>query len=250
MDRLPAYRAYVAWRGREDDLRDHSRRLSSFVTALGALHPKLKKLRFMDGGSPKVASDAASCQRALEAHQVDWATGDTKRVAYQPELFLDRKAASPVSVKLTCGIEPLNLGPIYTPNRLDLLVRRDASDGLVSREVLEGALRAAVESFAPDWGFLGVDGLPEPPLAVFSEGKPVVGWMVYFSVRYPEIPAALPRPSVAYVLSRRGTLIAAHPELFNERDQAHRDAVEALRAALEEAGVLIPAELLNNPPER
>lgn len=247
MDRR--YRVYVSWRGREEDLRDTSRQLASFVAAVGALHPRLKGLRFVNAaGKEAAAAGAEACQSALEAHRVDWATGEIQRVAYQPRLFTERRAAPPVEVQLTCGIERLNLGPVYTPNRLDLHVRRDAPDDLASPPVLEGVLRAAVESFKPDWGFAGVEGYPDPPLPVFSDGVPVVGWMTFLSWRYPAIPTTLPTPAVAHVLPRRGTLIVAHPDPWSERDPAHVAAVEKVREALEAAGVLVPAETLDQAP--
>jgi hypothetical protein len=244
------YRVYLAWRGREDDLRDMSRQTASFLSALGALHPLLKGFRFIDRATGKeaAASGNDACQRALEAYRVDWATGETKRVAYQPRFFVERKAAPPVEIELTCGIERLNLGPIYTPNRLDLLMRRDAPDNLASPGVLEGIVRAGVEAFRPDWGFAGVEGVPDPPLAVFSDGVPSVGWMTFLSSKYPPVPAALPKPAVSHVLARRGTLIIAHPDLFDERDPAHIEAVEKVRQALAAAGVLVPAEALDQAP--
>lgn len=244
------YRVYLAWRGREDDLRDMSRQTAGFLAALGALHPRLKGFKFVDkpSGKETAASGNDGCQRALEAYRVDWATGETQRVAYQPRFFVERKAAPPVEIHLTCGIERLNLGPIYTPNRLDLLIRRDVPDELASPAVLEGIVRAGVEAFKPDWGFAGVEGIPEPPLAVFSDGAPSVGWMTFLSWRYPAIPAALPTPAVTHVLARRGTLIVAHPDLFDEHDPAHREAVEKVRQALDAAGVRVPAESLDPSP--
>jgi hypothetical protein len=50
------------------------------------------------------------------------------------------------------------------------------------------------------------------------------------------------------VIARRGTLIVAHAELWSERDPAHARAVEEVRAALEAAGVLVPAEALGQAP--
>ena len=97
-----------------------------------------------------------------------------------------------MEVRLTCGIERLNLGPIYTPNRLDVLVRRDAGEELTSAAALEAVLRAAIDAFRPDWGFAGVEGVPAVPLPVFSDGTPAVGWMTFLSWKYPPVPAAPP----------------------------------------------------------
>jgi hypothetical protein len=239
-------RIYVAWRGRDDDLRESSRRLAAFVASLGAVHPPLLGLRYAGpGGKEETAAGVEGCQSALEAHRVPWATGPTKRVAYQPRLFLERRAAPPVEVLLTCGIERLDLGPIYTPNRLDLRVRLDAGEELTSPAALEAAMRAAIDAFEPDWGFAGAEGCPNPPVAVFSDGVPAVGWMTFLSSRYPEIPAALPRPAVAHVIPRRGTLVVAHPDRFDERDATHLSAMEKVREALEAAGVLVPAAALD-----
>src|SRR5262245_30727338 len=147
------YRVYLAWRGREADLREMSQKLAAFLGALGGLHPRLRGLKLVDrpSGREVVVAGNDACEKALEAYRVDWATGDIKRVAYQPRLFMDRRAAPPVAFQLTCGIEALNLGPIYAPNRLDLTMRRDAPDGLPAPGVLEAIVRAGVEAFRPDW---------------------------------------------------------------------------------------------------
>ena len=224
-----------------------SRHLAAFTAALAGIHKPLKDLQFVGpGGKEQVASGAQACEAALSAHRVDWATGPTKRIAYQPRLFLSRQADPPVEVKLTCGIERLDLGPIYTPNRLDVLVRRDAGEEITSAAALEAVLRAAIDAFRPDWGSAGVEGMPSVPLPVFSNGTPAVGWATFLSWKYPPIPAVLPRPAVAHVIGRRGTLIVAHPERFDERDPEQVEAIEEVREALSAAGVLIPAAALDD----
>jgi hypothetical protein len=240
------YRVQLYWSGRDDAPSDISRQIAAFLGTLGSAMPAFAGFRFTgERAAPALPADSpAACLAALEAHRIAWATGKERRIGYRPRFFLEREAASPAAITITCGIPRLDLGPIFTPNRLEMLVRADAGDERAGRPALEAALRAAVAAFQPDWGFAGTDGTPSPPLPVFSDGAPVVGWMTYLSASYPPLPAALPKPAVVYPLLPHGALIVAHPDLFQERDPAHRDAMARVEEALRAAEVLVPAHAL------
>jgi len=238
------YRVQLYWSGRDDAPRDLAHQIAAFLSALGSAHEDLAGWQSAGEREPVPADSEAACLAALERHRVAWATGKERRTSYRPRFFLEREAASPAAVTVTCGIPRLDLGPIFTPNRLEMLVRADAGKERASRVALEVALRAAVDAFRPDWGFAGTDGMPAPPLPVFSDGTPVVGWMTYLSAAYPPLPAALPEPAVVYSMLPHGALIVAHPELFQEQDPAHRDAIARVHEALRAAEVLVPAHAL------
>jgi hypothetical protein len=238
------YRVQLYWSGRDDAPGDLARQIAAFLRALGSAHKDLAGWLVKGERGPVPADSEAACLAALSRHRVAWATGETQRTSYQPRFFLERAASSPAEISVTCGIPRLDLGPIFTPNRLEMLVRADAGKERVSRAALEVALRAAVAAFRPDWGFAGTDETPTPPLPVFSDGTPVVGWMLYLSAAYPPLPAALPKPAVVYSMLPHGALIVAHPELFDAQDPAHREAVARVDEALRAAEVLVPAHAL------
>jgi hypothetical protein len=240
------YRVQLYWPGRDDAPGELAGQIAAFLSALGSVHKDLAGWHFAgDGaGAPVPVDSPAACLAALERHRIAWTTGKVRRIAYGPRFFLEREVASPAAITVTCGIPRLDLGPIFTPNRLEMLVRADAGEARASRPVLEAALRAAVAAFRPDFGFAGTEGTPAPPLPVFSDGTPVVGWMTYLSAAYPPLPAALPKPAVVVPMLPHGALIVAHPELFQERDPAHREAIARVDEALRAAEVLVPAHTL------
>lgn len=237
------HRIQLFWPGRTDGVPLMGRQIARFLADAAALHPKLGGFLFAPQGvaAPLPASSPEACEEALRRSADTWFTGEIERVSYAPRFFLERSFAPPLEVTVTCGIEPLNLGPIFTPNRLDLRVSADLGDERCTRPVLEGLLRAAVLAFRPDFAFAGSESIPQAPLAIFSDGAPAVGWMTYLRHGFPEIPRSLPHPAVAYPLAPLGTLLVAHPEPFDERSPTHRAAVERVREVLVASKVLVPA---------
>jgi hypothetical protein len=73
----------------------------------------------------------------------------------------------------------------------------------------------------------------------FANGTPVVGWLTFLSRDYPPLPAVLPEPAVARSADK-GTILSAHPTRPDEQ------AIERLRAALDEAKVLVAAIALKS----
>jgi len=227
-----------------------ARQISTFLAELAPIHPGLGRFLFEDKRSGKLTpvTSEADCEEALVQKTVRWKTGATERISYQPRFFVDRKAGAPVSLSITCGIELVGLESMFVPNRLELLVSANVGDDRASRPVLEAAMRSAISVFRPDFGYVGTESIPSPPLALFSNGTPVVGWLTYLRAAFPPVPRTLPAPAVVYPVKDLGTLIVAHPELFHEDNEAQRASMERVRDALKEADVLVPATSLPKAP--
>ncbi|MEP7120509.1 MAG: Imm52 family immunity protein [Byssovorax sp.] len=239
------YRVQIYWPGRTDTVRTMAGQVAAFLAELATIHPGFARFVYEDGQRKLVpVKSEDDCAAALAQRTVRWKTGEVLQTSYQPRFFVDRKAGAPVEVAVTCGIEPTALDGVFVPNRLELLVRADIGDERASRPVLEAAIRSAVSVFRPDFGFVGTESVPSAPIAVFSDGTPVVGWMTYLRAAFPPIPRTLPTPAVAYPVKDLGTLIIAHPELFHELDPAQRASMERVREALKAAEVLVPSTRL------
>lgn len=243
------YRVQIYWPGRTDPVRALARQVQGFLADLATIHPGLARFGFEDAQRTLVpAASEDDCLAALTQRTVQWKTGPTLRTSYQPRFFVDRKAGAPVALSITCGIEPVGLDPMFVPNRLEVLVRADVGDERASRPVLEAVMRSAIAVFKPDFGFAGTESVPSAPVALFSDGTPVVGWMTYLRAAFPPIPRTLPAPAVAYPVKDLGTLIVAHPELFHENDPAQRASMERVREVLKAASVLVPSTSLPKSP--
>ena len=139
-------------------------------------------------------------------------------------------------IALVCGVQPF---PVWTPNQVVITLR--AASGITVKEAgtLEAVLGTLARTHTPAWGHVSVDGLPPPPTPPFANGTPVVGWLTFLSRDYPPLPAVLPEPAVARS-AEKGTILSAHPT------RPDAEAIERLRAALEEAKVLVPAFALKS----
>lgn len=235
---MASHRILLYWPGRTDPVPALAAQIHGFLSAAAALHPKLAGfLHQPRGAAPRPASSASACEEALRQSAGTWQSGGRELTSYAPRFFLERPFAPPVEVTITCGIEPLGLDAIFTPNRLELRVR--AADERAERPALEGLFRAAITAFRPDFAFAGSERVPQAPLSLFSDGTPPVGWMTYLRHAFPALPRTLPQPAVAYPVGALGTLVVAHPDPFDEADPAHREAMARVREALSAAGVLI-----------
>lgn len=244
------YRIQLYWLGRADSVRAMARQIATFLAEVAPIHPGLARFVFEDARASKLTpvTSEDDCEAALVQRTVHWQTGAIERISYQPRFFVDRKAGAPVSLSITCGIELVGLETMFVPNRVELLVRADVGDERASRPVLEAVMRSAIAVFRPDFGFAGTESIPSPPLALFSNGTPVVGWMTYLRAAFPPVPRTLPAPAVVYPVNEFGTLIVAHPELFHEHDEAQRASMERVRQVLSEASVLVPSTSLPKTP--
>jgi len=186
--------------------------------------------------TPQPVRSAADAVEALRARTIHWRTGDDEHTSYQARLVAEQ-APELAELNVTSGIEPLGLDAIFTPNRAELRV--DAASAALAPAALHAMLRALVDAFSPLFGFAGSAELPLAPTAIVSDGRPPVGWLTYLARGYPSLPPSWPTPTVAYGWPE-GTLVAAHPELFDERNPEHRAAMDRVRTLLDEAGVRVP----------
>ena len=231
------YRIQIYWAPRREDTSELGRALSRTLTALGELHPELRDFRFDREDSDVSIGDAQSCSAAIEEHAVAWEFGGKAQTAYEIGLYVARAIAPPLSLRLTCGIEPLPLEGLFTPNRIEIMIRGDAA-GLAEPEIMQAMLMELAQTWRADFGHAG--GETHPPVArpLLGVGIPPVGWMTFLSQAFPALPAKLPTPAVAYPVASVGTIVVAHPELYRAHKKEHRAAVDALERALNEGGVL------------
>jgi hypothetical protein len=243
------YRVQVYWSGRAEPPARLAQQIFVFLTALPSVHEGLTGWHFEEVSTGKMVpvDSPSACQRALEDAAVEWTMGGRKSTSYAPRLFVGRADAPAVEIQVTCGIEPLPIGPVFVPNRLSLVVRELGGEERVSAAVVENVLRAAIAMFRPDFGHAGSESMPQPAEPIFSDGTPVVGWLTYLSSAYPSLPSALPAPAALSRVAGLGTLVVARPELFVDGDEEHLAPVEAVRAALEAAGVLVREPALSQP---
>jgi hypothetical protein len=242
---MTSHHVRMFWSGRADSVDRLGYHTYLLLTAFAGVQPLLAGFRRADRKGRTSAAPLDSqmaCTEALEEARVVWRSGSEERTSYTPSFILRRDGALVARLSLTLGIEPLDLGPIFAPNKVDLEVR--GLDPRTGRALLEDALRAAVAVFRPDWGHAGAAAHPPAPIALFSDGAPTVGWMTYLSRAYPRLPATLPSPAVASAVADFGTVVVAHPKLFDPADPAHVAAVDATARALRDARVLVPAHAL------
>ncbi len=238
-----SFRIHAAWSPRSDSLDRVAQQCVLLMTALGSVHPALAgwQAERAKGGRVPVGDLQASL-RTLEESAVKWTLGTETRTAHRPRFFTP--PGGPVTAELTIssGATPLPLARLFAPNRLDLVIGGAVGDASTGPATIENALRAAVAVFRPDHGHAGTPTFPSPSASLFSDGRPAVGWMTYLSRAYPAVPPVLPRPATAEAVAHLGTLLIAHAELATDDDALQRAAVERLRATLDAAGVLVPAE--------
>ena len=240
------FRIHACWPARTDPTSRSEQQLLALLQTLGWLDPGLGPLSFEDAASGEILAvdSAARCAEALAQAEIEWQAGGDVQTCHALSLFLGPAHAPAAELTLTCGIRPIGIGPLFAPNRIELLLREGAGDDRATRPFFEDALRSIAALFRPSFGFVGRGQAPAPPEALFDEGAPAVGWMTYLSSEYGEIPS-LPRPAAARPVAHLGTLVVAHPGPFDDRDPEHLAAIAAVRSALGAAGVLVPGPALS-----
>lgn len=233
------YKVQLFWSGRDATLARQGESLWTFTSLLARLHPLLGALAPVtrEGELLPPLSDAREAAALLERNEVAWATGEQQHTSRKVVLALDRADDAPVECTLVVGMPRPVIEELWMPERLEVLVRDDADPELVRPDVLLQILYAGVQAFAPDWGYVGTTAHPTPPTPLYSDGRPVTGWMTYLSHAYPAHATVLQNPAMFYVIDQRGHIVVAHPELFDAGVRAHRDAVATVRDALAAAGV-------------
>lgn len=235
------YRLEATWAPRREVPEVLAERVEGFLSALGALHASLQDWSALlpNVPLPSRVADRASVGAALVASSKTWQTGDEARTVLLPRLVVGAREPAAVELDAVLGLTLPEGLKVYAPERVTLTLGARASPALATRAVLEGALLAMVQSFAPDAAYAGTRGFPRAPLPLESSGAPPVGWITWLGARYPRPPYALPPPAETFVWGG-GTLIVAAPEVFRDGHPAHLAAVESARAALVEHGTLSP----------
>lgn len=218
--------------GRAEGPREIAAKVFKLCAELGKVHGKLVgwSARSPDGALTPIET-ADDCEQAVRARAKSWRFGEREQVAYGPVFEAKAMAAR---LSLVCGVPPQEA---WTPNQTQLALGMASGIAVREVDVLAGLLSALAKGLSAEWGHVGVDGVPTPPMPPFADGSPVVGWITYVSSAYPAAPATLPEPSVART-APGGTLLMASPA------RVDAEAIERLRAALKEAGVLLPAYAL------
>jgi hypothetical protein len=232
------YRIQLYWPPRTESVELLARKLHDTLVALGGIHPTMTGFAWDDGERDVPISSVEDCRRALDHGKVEWSFGATAKIAYEVTVYLTRAISPPLSLTLTCGVEPEDLHGVFAPNRLEMWIRRDAPDELASLPVLQAALGAVASRWEADFGYVGTATLPPPAEPLLSAGLPPVGWMTYLSKNRPPLPPSLPSPAVAYAVGSAGAVVVAHPKLYRDHLKEQRDAIAAVEQALARAGVL------------
>ncbi len=237
------YRIQLYWAPRRETMDALARRLFATLGALGEVHPLLRGfLRVDDDTDTNVAvASLEQCVSTLAAAAETWHFGREERTAYEARLFVGRALSPPASLTLTCGIEPEHVGGLFAPNRLELWLEREAPDDLASPPSIQAALVAAAAQWDADFGYVGTATLPPPAVPLTSLGVPPVGWMTYLSNRLPPPPTTLRSPAVTYSAGSGASVVVAHPSPYRDHVREHREAIELVRRALDEASVLVPS---------
>jgi hypothetical protein len=187
-----------------------------------------------DGVAPVTTTQ--ECGAALEANAYAWRVGDTKRVSYEPTLHAGAPAEALVSVTYSCGIGKIDIDGVFAPSRLVATVDPELTAG--DATLLRTWMLKAIEIVRPLFGHAGSLDIPRPLMPLTPDPTPPIGWLTYLRHDLAAgLPPKLPAPAVAYP-APDGTLLVAHPELFQQHKSEHRKAVSALREALIEAGAL------------
>jgi hypothetical protein len=217
------YRVQAYWREGAGAPERIGQQLAAFLAALEWADARLGGFRFETAdGEERAADTSEACGRAARESAYRWRLGHEDKVCYQPRFFSDR-----ADLVVTAGVEPLPLASLFAPNRLELLLAAE----LGSRDVLEKALRATA-IFRADFGHAGTVRFPSPAEPLLSDGTPVAGWLTYLSAAHAPSPSWPPTASTLPV-AELGTLVVAHPDVFADDNEDHREAVGAVQRALQ-----------------
>jgi hypothetical protein len=233
-----SHRAMVFWPPRRATLEEQGAWLWKTVAALqqcGGVFAEWSAIAPRTGTQTPVRGERDAVE-VLRARTIHWQTGEARHTSYRARLTTTQLGGF-ATLDVTTGIEPMDLDRVFTPNRAEVTV--EARGANIAPGTLQYMMTALVNGWRPLFGFAGTLQDPPAPEAIFSDGRPPVGWLTYLSRAYPPLPQVYPRPTTAYAMPE-GTLVAAHPDLYDPADPAHAAAVERVRALLEHARVLVP----------
>jgi hypothetical protein len=110
--------------------------------------------------------------------------------------------AFPVALAMRCGISQSGLSNAVVVNMPAISGESADSDRSVSSKAI---VRAVVKAFDPDWATVTSNALRDAQKA--SVGRPVLGWLTYFSAKRGPVPA-LPEPFRVEEVAQMGSIVA------------------------------------------
>lgn len=125
----------------------------------------------------------------------------------------------------------------YSPNRCFLYLPKEepGMERVLSVSMLTRVMRAMVLAWEPTWGSVFSNAYQE--LRDEPVGPPRMGWLMYFSRQWGEVPP-LPAPVRTEPVEDKGSLVFLTPERFNGHDPAHIALADEVRTLLDRAGLL------------
>ncbi|MEM9694851.1 MAG: hypothetical protein AAGA56_20065 [Myxococcota bacterium] len=213
-----SHRVAMYWLPRRDDLDAQAHQLQAAVDGLSMFAEWAPE---RPGDTDGSFSEPGRYRALLEAGQIDWRTGEIEHRSYRACLVSQEGSR----LEVTSGIQPFGMDAMFTPNRAELRVnaRRDT----LEPTAFVAMAAALVHAFTPLFGFVGDMRWPVAPTAVFSDGRPRVGWMTFLEARFGEVPPPWNDGVVTYPVDD-GFLILAQGEVFDSRESA---SVAALKDA-------------------
>ncbi len=237
-----SHRVFVYWQPRPSTLGEQAAALWQTLRALSAHGGALAQWSAiaLKTGNLIAIEGERECEQTLAARTIVWTTGDREQRSHQARLTTTSIPGA-VNLEVTMGIQPLDLDPergdaIFTPNRAMLTV-----DGHAHRMPVEqfaDLLKAMAVGFDALFGFAGGRERPIPPGAIFSDGRPPVGWMTFLHQRYGALPA-LPEHTAIYPTQGGSIVVALADELYDERSAKHNQVIARVQEALDAASILV-----------
>ncbi len=238
------WRLQLYWQGRRGDDGRHGEQALAFARTFSEAWPPgalAWRWTHPESGARRPLEHPGDWRAALSESAVRWRCGARTVESYVLNAYAEREGAKILDCKLTLGVRLEELPGLFLPNQAKVLVHRAVGDADAVTATLWAALCSAVSAFDPDWGHCGTEEVPTEALPMFDDGAPLPGWWTYLSTRAGGELALAP-PAVMHSVVGMGVLVVAHPKLFNPRSEEHVRAVEAVRDAMESAGLLVPAE--------
>jgi Immunity protein 52 len=237
---LETYYAGVYWLNRHETSKDCARRAETYFCLLASLDPTwahwFGKADTLEEALKLRIDPVATTFEALLAQKEYQLPID----GYSLGLWNGEQHPGATSTDFTCGCSSR-----FVPNVCVLEpptpARSPQGERIVVASTMTQVLRAMAIAWEPDRGvamshshreMLRKDGKLPPVL---------VGWVTYLSRRRGHVPP-LPAPVRVEPVENLGTLITLTPERFTAANPSHVELATHVRALLEEAGLLAPAQ--------
>jgi hypothetical protein len=237
---LETYYAGVYWLNRSETSQACARRAEAYFRLLASLDPSWtqwfgKADTLEDALKLRIDPTAAVFESlfAQKEHQ-------TVRGGYALDVWNGDSSTNATTTNFSCGSSShfvSNVCVLEPPEP----ARSPAGERIVTASTLAQVLRAMAIAWEPDRGVVMSHSYAE---MLRKDGKlpPVlVGWVTYLSRRRGPVPP-LPAPVRVEPVENLGTLITLTAERFTADNPAHVELAAHVRALLDQAGLLVPAQ--------